>query len=302
MNTQTTFDLPTVDAPSISSSAMLVELNISCWTGRKQDKNLSDKSESAASAARGTFSTYKKLLGDCAELKAVSDSAAAIRSFHLRNTMPWSDKGPRLLTTQRFFSYEQEMSVLADKHQVLVDTFVDEVYAGARVDAFRALGDAYDPNEYPSTPEIAAKFGFHLTYSPVPDTGDFRVNVGNEALAKLASQYSSFYAKRIDEAQRDVTTRLTVEMERFVAQLHVDDNTGKKGKLFQATIDHVLSLSTMLEEANFSQDPAITSVVGKIQALVGNTEAADLKKNEAARAELHKQMQVAVAAIPSMGF
>jgi hypothetical protein len=35
------FTEPVVSVPSISSSAMLVELNISVWTGRKFDKNVS---------------------------------------------------------------------------------------------------------------------------------------------------------------------------------------------------------------------------------------------------------------------
>lgn len=291
----------TPDVPSIASAAMLVELNISVWTGRRQDKSLSAKSEADAHAKSGTFSTYKKLLGDCPELKAISDSAAAMRGLHIRNTMPWSDKGPRLLTTKRFFEYEPLITRAADEHEKLVSVFADDVYAVARADAFRALGEAYNPSDYPTTEAIRDKFRFSLTYSPVPDAADFRVDVGNDALRKLETQYSDFYQKRIEDATNDVVSRLTAEMERFVNQLAVNPEDGTKGKLYQSTIDHVLSLATMAEEANFAGDPDITRVCARINDLLDGSQATAIKKSDADRAHLHREMKKAVDAIPSLG-
>jgi len=58
-------------APSIASSAMLVELNISVWTARKLDKRASEEVVHAKNANKGIANVNKKLLGDCAELDAV---------------------------------------------------------------------------------------------------------------------------------------------------------------------------------------------------------------------------------------
>jgi len=51
-----------VSAPSIASSAMLCELSISQWAGRKKDKRASEQVASDAHAKRGAASVNKLLL------------------------------------------------------------------------------------------------------------------------------------------------------------------------------------------------------------------------------------------------
>ena len=82
---------PSVNAPTIASSAVFIDLSISSWTGRKQDKRASTSITDQANAARGVASVSKKLLGDCAELDAVSKFAANARNIHYGMTMPWSE-------------------------------------------------------------------------------------------------------------------------------------------------------------------------------------------------------------------
>ena len=78
----------TTSAPSISTAAMLVELSIGTWTGRKLDKRASKDVTSQNNAATGVASVSKRLLGDCAELDAVQKFAANARNIHYACTMP----------------------------------------------------------------------------------------------------------------------------------------------------------------------------------------------------------------------
>ena len=55
-------------APSITSSAMLVEYNASVWTGRKLDKNASQELEMVKRTDPNVANVHKKLLGNCPEL------------------------------------------------------------------------------------------------------------------------------------------------------------------------------------------------------------------------------------------
>ena len=93
---------PAISVPSISSGAMLVELSISTWTGRKLDKRASQDVVQANGADTGTANVHKKLLGDCQELVAVQKFGANSRNIHYSSTMPWSDVGWRMLTTKAF--------------------------------------------------------------------------------------------------------------------------------------------------------------------------------------------------------
>ena len=91
------------DAPTLSSSAMLVEVNISSWAGRKKDKRASTKVTEDAQAKKGVANVYKQLLGDCDELSALRGCVTSARNMHSNMTMPWSNSGLRLLPTAQYF-------------------------------------------------------------------------------------------------------------------------------------------------------------------------------------------------------
>ena len=129
-------------APSITSSAMLVEYNASVWTGRKQDKNASTELELAKKTDPNVASVHKKLLGNCPELKAIQQFVGNARNQHYAMTLPWSDMGMRLLPTATFFKYKQHMTNLEQEFHNLVNVFFD-IYEDAVVNAQTLLGDLY---------------------------------------------------------------------------------------------------------------------------------------------------------------
>ena len=112
-----------VSAPSIGSSAMLVDFSASVWTGRKKDKRASDDVTEANFAASGMASVHKKLLGDCQELEAIQKFVANGRNRHSAMTMPWSDTGLRLLPTAQYFKYHQAMTEMINEYWRLVAVF-----------------------------------------------------------------------------------------------------------------------------------------------------------------------------------
>ena len=96
---------PNINAPSLSSSAMLVELSISVWTGRKKDKQATADVTMSNHAKTGVAAVNKKLMADCAELDAIQKFAASVRTFHYSATLPWTDTGIRIVPTAKYFAY-----------------------------------------------------------------------------------------------------------------------------------------------------------------------------------------------------
>ena len=88
METTITNQAPAINTPSISSAAVLVELSISTWTGRKLEKTVSNEITATKHAQKGTANVNKKILGDCAELDAVQKFAANVRNAHYAMDYP----------------------------------------------------------------------------------------------------------------------------------------------------------------------------------------------------------------------
>ena len=106
--------------PSISSSAMLVELNISTWTGRKLDKQVSAEIDAQKQTTTRAGNYNKKLFADEPAFDAISKFAGNARTFHYHATMPWSDSGLRLLTTAMYFDYHKAISHAEQEFNQLV--------------------------------------------------------------------------------------------------------------------------------------------------------------------------------------
>lgn len=290
---------PNVTAPSISSASMLVELSISTWTARKLDKSASADVTARNSAARGTANVNKKLLGDCEELVALQKFAGNVRTMHYSMTMPWSDTGMRLLPTAVYFKYHQQMTALQNEFARLVDAFLD-AYDWEVVQAQSKLGTLFHRDEYPSVDSLRDKFGFRMSYIPLPDAGDWRVDMERDAQDALKQQYADFYRRQVEGAMRDVWERLHTEITRFIKQLDVDAE-GRKGKIFDSTMEHVLHLTNMLEAANFTNDPNLQLAQHKIRAALDGVDRMDLVRNDGFRASTKRAMEDAIAALPGLG-
>jgi hypothetical protein len=286
-------------APSIASSAMLVELGISVWTARRKDKAATADLLHMNRAAKSAGAFNKNLLADCEELAAIQKFAANARTMHYHMTMPWSDSGLRLLPTAKFFAYQEAMTKLQAEFDRLVTVFLT-AYDWEVAQVHAKLGNLFHRDEYPTTEAVRHKFAMRLNYIPVPEVGDWRVDMENEAKDALQQQYASFYKDQTDRAMRDVLERLYEHLNRFVRQLGVDES-GAKGRIFDSTIDHIRSLAEMLEHCNFGCDPNLSLAQQKLQVALAGVCREDIVKNDGFRGQLKADMEAAIKALPGLG-
>ena len=66
----------------IQNSAMLVDLNISVWTGRKMDKKVSDEIDASKNTKARAGNYHKKLLAGTQKLEQLQKLVATIRIWH----------------------------------------------------------------------------------------------------------------------------------------------------------------------------------------------------------------------------
>jgi hypothetical protein len=285
--------------PSISSSAMLVEMSISLWTGKRLDKRASEEAASANNAQKGVARVTKDLLFECAELDALVKFGANVRNMHYNSTLPWSDMGPRLLPTTKFFAYQQMITRLQTEFNRMVNNLID-VYDLEVAQQQAKMGDLYNPDEYPTAEQLRAKFAFRINYIPLPDAGDWRLDIGNEALASLQEQYQAHYAGQLDTAMRDIWTRLYKTLSTLSAQLSDQTADGKTPKLYQSVFDRALEIIDMMETCNITGDTTMQVMQRRLsQAFKGVT--LDAVKDDAyLRRETKQAIDAAIKNLPSL--
>ena len=173
---------------SITSSSMLVELNISVWTANKLDKGATDNVTNNAHAVKNAAQVRKNLMAGTHQRKEIADLAAACRLWHNTKTLPWADKGARLLPTSLFLDYKQEANSRRDAFHRKVDQFVQD-YPALVQTSHNYLGNLFDASDYPTADEVRSKFGFRMVFAPVPESGDFRLDLPAQEMDEVRRGY-----------------------------------------------------------------------------------------------------------------
>ena len=289
---------PAVNAPSIGSASMLVELSISTWTGRKLDKRASQDVIARNNADAGIANVHKKLLGNCDELTAVQKFTANVRNLHYGMTMPWSDTGLRLLPTAQYMKYHTAMTEVQNEYERMVQTFLD-AYDWAITQSQAKLGDVFDPADYPSTDSIASKFRFRFSYIPLPDAGDFRIDIGNEGNELVRSHYQSYYAEQLKTAMDDVWQRAYKALSKMSERLDYADHEQKK--VFRDTlVSNVTDMVELLNVCNVTGDSQMAALAMKLDDTLRGVTPDALREDGYLRAETKRAVDDVIKSLPSI--
>ena len=293
--------LPQTEAPTLSSSAMLVELNISNWAGYKKDKRASDKVTADAQAKKGVANVTKKLLANSDTLNAIQTHVTATRNMHTAMTMPWSNSGLRLLPTAQYFNYTQAMSGMENKFNLLLAEFLKS-YNDEVVDVqlrLAGLGDLFRAEDYPTCESLWHKFAFRMSYMPLPDAGDFRVDISNDALREVKEQYANFYTKQFDTAMNDVWTRLHKVLSNMSERLDYVSKDDKK--VFKDTlVGNVTAMIELLRVCNVNNSAQMSAMAVRIEEAMSGVTAAGLRDDDYFRVETKAAVDAAIKALPSL--
>jgi len=266
---------------SIASSAVLIDLNISIWTARKLDKNVSKEIDINKNTTIKAGNYNKHILAGSDQLEAITKLANEIRDWHGRQTLPWSDTGTRLLPMTNFFDYKQQLGVYEAEFKSRINTFIQQ-YPNIIQSMVYKLGNLFDRSEYPDADKIESKFNLRYTIMPVPETKDFRVDIADDIREEMQKEYQKAYEGRVETAMSDAWSRLHNTLEHMVDRLSGDDK-----KIFRnSLVDNALELTNLLTRLNVTKDPKLEQARQALeQSLVGVT-ADDLRESQGARQEI----------------
>jgi len=248
----------------LSTRAMLVNLNLRNWSGRKFDKAVTDEVDrlhGSHDAGR-----YTKILIAGPAIAAVKRAASAIRKEHYRLTLPWRDAGERILPAAAFNEYSAKMRKLEAEFAAAADEFCRD-YAASLATAAARLNGLYNPADYPAPGAIRGLFGCDVKISPLPSGNDFRVALADEATRAIREAIEADTKASVDAAMREVWNRLYDGVKHMADRLGA--RPGKKGRrspIFRDTIvENLRDLVAVLPKLNITGDKELARLRKEVE-------------------------------------
>lgn len=267
----------------ISSSAVLVELNVSNWGASKIDKGVTDTVNANHNATRDASKVYKNLTAGSTLCSDIGKYAAKIRLYHNETTLPWASKGARLLPTSLVLDYKAHINNMKITYDTMCATFY-AAYPTIIHQAQTNLQSMFKASDYPSLDEVKEKFGMRLVFSPLPEAGDFRLDIANEDLAAMASSYEADFNERLAKAVREPWDRLHEELLALSVKLQdTEGDEDKKKRYHDSLLQNPQSLCSLLTKLNITNDPQLEAARRDLERALIGVDIDDIKEYETVR-------------------
>lgn len=260
----------------ITEKAMLVALHISQWGARKHDKNVS-RQVSTQYGSKADAGRFNKILASKEALKEIQTAIGNARTFHLEQTLPWGERGERLLPSKNYSDYSQKMRGFKDEFDQAVDCFIGE-YPSVIFEARSSLGGLFSREDYPEASDIRSKFEFRTVITPVPVSDDFRVSLAADEVAIIQQEIEQRLTRSSAAATSDLWRRLYEVVARMVERL-----SDPEAVFRDSLVGNVIKLTELLPKLNVHDDPQLEAMRRHIESSLCPYSPDELRKNKSAR-------------------
>lgn len=266
------------NANDVHTKVMLVELRVSQWTARKQDRRVADAVASANHVDAKVGAYYKSLL-DPEILESIKKHVTETRAKYYKATLPWSDDGPRILTADLYFDFMNEMNEARTRFESNVNAFLSD-YPYHREEAKRFLGSLFRDEDYPEPEELAKKFGFALHVRPLPISSDFRCSLGGDEVDRIREQIEQDTADTLQSTVRSAFERIYE-----VASRYADRLADPKNVFRDSMVESAQELAELMPKLNFTNDPELARLTEVVRDKLAAHKPDALRHNHTVRAE-----------------
>jgi ElaB/YqjD/DUF883 family membrane-anchored ribosome-binding protein len=281
-------DLGNFSVSKLSSSALIVNLSLSVWTGRKLDKRVSEGVDQQNNTKARAGNYNKNLMAGSGKLEEITKIANAIRSWLYGVTQPWGDNGDRVLNMSHFMEFKDRLTDYEQQFSTAVDGFLNDYDTLVAAAAFQ-LGDLFNREDYPHRDQIAAKFGMRYSMIPLPQSGDFRVDIGEEGLKELQAQYEAVLHQRVTGAMTEAWERLHDCLSRMSERLE-DTEDGKRKIFRDSLVDNAIEICGLLKSFNITNDTRMDEMRKQLEDAMRGVDADALRDSDSLREQTKRKV------------
>ena len=152
--------------------------------------------------------------------------------------------------------------------------------------AYRKLAHKY----HPDVSKLEDKFKFKYVFLPVPEVGDFRIDVSEAGKTELQAQYEKFYNDKLNDAMQDAWDRLhdcVKHMSEKLANAPTPRMTKEGENYTQIFRDSLMTnayeLCDLLSKLNVTNDPKLEQARQALEQAVDGKSAEQLRKSDEMR-------------------
>lgn len=276
----------------LSGSALIVNLSLSVWTGRKLDKRVSEAVDQQNSTRTRAGNYHKNLLAGSGKLEEITKVANAVRTWHYTVTQPWGDNGDRVLNMATFIDYKSRLTEYEQQFTTSVNAFLNEYDTLVSSAAFQ-LGDLFNREDYPLREQVVSKFGFRYAFTPLPTAGDFRVDIGEEGLREMKQHYEDVLSTRVTDAMQDAWDRLHDVLGRLSERLTNDvgaDGQPKRKIFRDSLVENAIEVCGLLRHFNITGDVRMEAMRMELEETMRGIDASVLRESDLTREQTKQKV------------
>jgi hypothetical protein len=283
---------------TIRNQAMLVSLHIGLFNPKKTDRNVTREVLISKNANSNAGAFVKNILPE-ESVKPIQSAASALRTWVNQQTLPWGDDAVRLLPVAQWEKFTDELRARITSLQSLFDQFMAD-YEKHRDTAILQLGALANRADYPSASEVRTKFYVDVSYMPMPDSRDFRLDdMPEEAMSELRAQADLRVAEAVNDARNDLYRRLTERLDHIVKRM-TEVSAKKEGNRIHASLlTNLAELCQLIPSLNVTKDQELENLRQRVLRDITPFDIEDVRENEAVREDLKSK---AAGILAAMGF
>ncbi|MGH9438669.1 MAG: hypothetical protein ACRD22_12450 [Terriglobia bacterium] len=235
--------------------------------------------------AQADTGRYHKVLLPKAALAEIQEIVSEARQEHYFVTLPWDDKGYRVLPAAAYMAHTERMRALSQRFTPAVEVLVSQ-FSLLVEEAKVRLGGLFRAGDYPGSDELRSKFCFETKVMPLPDASDFRVALGEEEKERIKRQIAAAVEASLQVASRELWQRLYEAVshlaERLQAYNVTDEGVGHPFR--DSVVTNLVKLVDILPKLNVTADAELERLAAQVRASL-LVDPQELRKSDSVRAE-----------------
>lgn len=277
----------------LQERALLVRLTVHQWNGQKTDRKVTEEVAVTHSAERDAGRYSKQLISKKA-LKKITSICSGARTSHYVLTLPWSDDGNRIISTEGYQHYADNIRGYRQRLEDAVDEFLINYNEHVKEAKIR-LGTMFDEEDYPDPDTLYNKFSFEVEENSVPSASDFRAKVSDEEAKVIMKDIERRSEQRLKQAMNDVWQRIFKVAERMAEKLESYVPANAKGisaaenHFRNSLVDNVKELADLLPSFNLDNDKKLNELHKEILEDLCKYDAEELRQDDKARRQTAKK-------------
>jgi hypothetical protein len=152
------------------------------------------------------------------------------------------------------------------------------------------MGDLFNPYDYPDIDTLKTKFGFRLVFSPLPESGDFRLDIPQQDMVDMQSKYELAFNDRLADAMREPWDKLHKALSHLSEKLTDNENDDTAKRYHDTLITSNQELCALLTHLNVTKDPLLEHARRSLELTMLGLDIEDIKDSADCRKEVKSKV------------